>query len=102
MPLDCLAVTVGESAPGHEPHDAGLVENENGSALATQSPDDGFERSIIDIVPRVGPEQPIGELVQCRLLVGALRQHRLHVLAMGDVAGNLRRTYNGTEVVCDR
>src|SRR5262245_5049479 len=51
-PFDSYAVAVGKTAPGDEFHDAGIVKQEDGSAITPEGAHDGIEPSFMNVFDR--------------------------------------------------
>src|SRR5436309_1609880 len=79
------AVARGQSAPRDEAHHAGLIREQDGRALADQSPDDGIECRFVDLLGSLQALKALGERKKHGLLVHAPRKRILRAFAIGDV-----------------
>src|SRR6202035_378104 len=68
MSLDRRTVAIRKTAPGDETHEAGIIEQQNGGALAIQCAHDRIKRKFIDLRGWIDVLQHVTKFVSRRLL----------------------------------
>jgi hypothetical protein len=91
MSIDRLSVPARKPPRCDEPHHTGMVEQQDGSALASQNPEDRIQSRLVDVLGRFGLLQPLGELIERGLLLQPASKRCFRPLAVRDVVLDAHR-----------